>query len=213
MANFITLMRLPVLLILVLTLYAPSPQVRVAGVFLVVLLIAMDSLDGIVARRRNEVSLMGSVLDIMMDRSVELVLWVAFAHRGVIPVAIPIIAVLRGTMVDSLRSLHISSGVAPFGSARSGLSKWLVGSPVMRTSYGVAKLLSFTGLATVNALALYAVSPSPAHVTPELVHRLGTVFVALSWVAIAFCIARGLPVIIESFGTIAGREKNSHSAS
>jgi phosphatidylglycerophosphate synthase len=68
MANTITLSRLPFLVAIVILLYVGSPMVRVASAGLVFILIAMDSLDGIVARRRGEVGMLGSKLDIAVDR-------------------------------------------------------------------------------------------------------------------------------------------------
>jgi len=159
------------------------------------ILIGMDTLDGIVARARKEVSLLGSVLDIMADRAVELTLWIVYADLGLIPVTIPIIYVLRGTVVDSLRSVAVSAGQAPFKSMRTDLGKWLVGSPVMRSSYGISKLISFAGLATVNALAAYA---SHGAVAISTVRWLSLLFLLTSWVSVIFCLARGLPVIIEA---------------
>ena len=105
MANLITIGRFPVLIAIILLLYAPSPSARVTSAVLLILVIAMDSVDGIIARARDEESLLGSVLDIMVDRSVELVMWVCYADLGLIPVAIPIIYIVRGTIVDALRNI------------------------------------------------------------------------------------------------------------
>jgi len=164
MANAITLSRLPILVIIVLLFYTTDPISRLVSVFLLVILIALDTIDGMVARALHQVSHMGSVLDVMVDRVVELVLWICFADLKLIPVAIPIICVMRGTIVDSLRGVHVSAGQAPLKAARTPLGKWLMGSPVMRTSYGVAKLTSFTGLAIAHTLAAW-VSRSAA--SPE----------------------------------------------
>ncbi len=79
MANAITLARLPVLVGVVVLLYAGNPQVRIATAGLVLILILMDTIDGIVARRRREVGMLGSKLDIAVDRIVELVMWVVYA--------------------------------------------------------------------------------------------------------------------------------------
>jgi CDP-diacylglycerol---glycerol-3-phosphate 3-phosphatidyltransferase len=195
MANLITVLRFPVLLAIVLLFSAASPAVRLLNIGLLVLLILMDSLDGIIARRRNEVSLLGSVLDIMADRAVELILWVCYAHLRLIPVAIPLIVILRGTVVDSLRSVHVSAGQAPFKAMRTPMGKWLVGSPVMRSSYGVVKLVSFAGLALTHALAAYAVQGS---VGPGVVQTSLVVFNITSWLAVLLCLVRGVPVVVEA---------------
>ncbi len=199
MANLITLSRLPVLLIVVSMLYAANPAIRVASVFGVVILILLDTVDGIVARARHQVSLMGSVLDIMADRVVELVLWIVYADVNLIPVAIPIIYVMRGTIVDSLRSVHVSEGEAPFKAMRTGLGKWLVASPVMRTTYGVSKLISFAGLAFTHALSAYVArgSASASALQTSLL-----IFQITSWISVALCLVRGVPVILEALPSL-----------
>jgi len=195
MANTITILRFPLLVVVVLMLYSSSPLTRLITVPLSGLLIGMDMLDGLVARARKEVSLMGSVLDIMADRTVELVLWICFAHLGQIPVAIPIIYVMRGTVVDSLRSMHVGAGKAPFKAMRTGPGKFLVASPPMRTGYALSKLISFAGLALTYALAAYAARGT---VTWQTVRLSSLVFSVTSWISVALCLVRGLPVIIEA---------------
>ncbi|MBC7235288.1 MAG: CDP-alcohol phosphatidyltransferase family protein [Chloroflexi bacterium] len=194
MANLITISRLPLLIVIVLLLLAESPMVRLVAAFLVLILIALDTVDGIIARRRGEVSILGSVLDIMADRAVELVMWVVYAHLRLIPVGIPIIYILRGTIVDSLRNMSVGESRAPFKTMRTRLGSWIVGSSWMRSSYGLSKLLSFTGLAVVHALAAYAARGAVAEGTVRI---LLTIFNLMSWVSVAFCLVRGLPVVIE----------------
>lgn len=195
MANLITVLRFPLLIIVVLLLYAANPLARLVAAFLIVLLIGMDSIDGMVARARKEDSLMGSVLDIMADRAVELVLWVCYAHLGLIPVAIPIIYVLRSTVVDSLRSVHVGAGTAPFNAMRTRLGKFLVGSPAMRTGYAVSKLVSFAGLALTHSLEAYAAQGT---VSPDVARLSSSIFIVTSWIAVSFCLVRGAPVIVEA---------------
>ena len=195
MANLITLSRFPVLIAVILLLGAPSPVARLVGAFAMAVLIALDTVDGVVARAREEVSLMGSVIDIMADRAVELVMWVVYAHLGLVPVGIPIIYIIRGTIVDSLRSVHVSEGKAPFKAMRTTLGQWLVGSPIMRTSYGVSKFLSFTGLAVTHALFALASRGDGSIRTAE---TSLLVFSIMSWISVGFCLVRGLPVIIEA---------------
>ena len=74
LANLITLARLPLLLILVGLLFVPSFSAGLLGVGLLVVLYLMDWFDGYIARLRHEVTEMGAVLDIALDRAVENVL-------------------------------------------------------------------------------------------------------------------------------------------
>jgi CDP-diacylglycerol--glycerol-3-phosphate 3-phosphatidyltransferase len=195
MANLITLSRFPLLVAIVVLLYVPSPALRLVTVGLLVVLILLDTMDGVVARARHEESALGSLLDIMTDRAVELVLWVCYAHLGLIPVAIPIIYIVRGTVVDSLRNVHVGQGTAPFKIMRTPIGRWLVGSPAMRTSYAVSKLLSFTGLALTNALVAYAAQGA---ISVGEVQISQTISTALSWISVLFCLVRGIPVVLEA---------------
>lgn len=203
MANIITVSRFPLLFLIVIMLTLPSAGARLATVPLVVLLILMDTIDGLVARSRHEESLLGSVLDVMTDRSVELVMWVVFAHMRLVPLAIPIIFIIRGTVVDALRAVGVKQGTTPFGSTTSRVGSFLVGSPFMRSSYGIAKALAFTLLALTAALNTYVEIGQGSIQTVNTIHLVAMV---LSWIATAFCVVRGLPVIIESFAGLARSE-------
>ncbi|MGI6367406.1 MAG: CDP-alcohol phosphatidyltransferase family protein [Anaerolineae bacterium] len=208
MANAITLSRFPLLVLIVLLLSSASHGAHVAAVPLVVLLILLDTVDGLVARARGEESLLGSVLDIMADRSVELVLWVVYAYVRLVPLAIPVIFVLRGTIVDSLRAVGVRQGTKPFGSNTSRLGRALVASPVMRTGYALAKVLAFALLALTAAV-------QPAGWASSRIAEPGTLWTvarAASWIATLFCIVRGVPVIVETLPRLMSQSNNSEQA-
>lgn len=193
MANAITLSRLPLLLVVVILLYSDAPWLQIVAAGLLVLLIVLDSIDGLVARRRQEVGMVGSKLDIAVDRVVEMVMWVVFAHLGLISVAIPIIVIIRGTLVDTIRSFSLVWGKTSFGMMQSRWGKWLVGSAPMRTGYAVVKAVAFCALAL--ALGLQGLwHDTPRASWAEGVWVLGVV---LSWIATALCIIRGVPVLLE----------------
>jgi phosphatidylglycerophosphate synthase len=68
LANWITVSRFPVLLSYVLILFLAPAEWRLAAVLLLFVGLMLDTVDGVVARRRKETSLIGSVLDIAADR-------------------------------------------------------------------------------------------------------------------------------------------------
>jgi phosphatidylglycerophosphate synthase len=193
LANWITLSRFPLLLITVLILYHGSPWTRLVGVGLLFLGLMLDTVDGVVARKRGETSLFGSVLDIAADRTYELVLWVCFADLGMIPVAIPLIIIARTTLTDAFRSIGVGQGTAPFAQHRTALGRFLVGSSFMRTGYAVTKVITFCGLALTEALSGI---PGTSYVlgVPAMTSGLQVT----AWLAVAFCVFRGLPVIVHS---------------
>ena len=82
MANIITVARFPLLFIYLGILYYGNQTLMFWNVLLIFIIFNLDSLDGWVARKLNEASLLGSVLDIATDRTLEYVLWVVYAHLG-----------------------------------------------------------------------------------------------------------------------------------
>ncbi len=194
MANAITLARLPLLILIVLLFYVGTPAVQVANAGLVLVLILMDTLDGIVARRRQEVGMLGSKLDIAVDRIVEQVMWVVYAHLNLISVAIPIIFLIRGGLVDTVRSFSLIWGETSFGMMQTKWGRRLVASGFMRTLYGVSKALAFCALALALGLrGLWAGTPKAGWA--EVVWIFAVV---LSWLATTICVIRGAPVLLEA---------------
>jgi CDP-diacylglycerol--glycerol-3-phosphate 3-phosphatidyltransferase len=194
LANWITLSRLPLLLINVLILYRGSPSIRLAGTLVLFVGLMLDTVDGVVARRTGQTSLFGSVLDIAADRAYELVLWVCFADLEFIPIAIPLIVIGRTTLTDAFRSIGVAQGIAPFAQHRTSLSRFLVGSAFTRIGYSVSKVVTFCGLALSQAFSGLAPESTLGRSAPSLL----AVFRITAWVAVVFCISRGLPVIISS---------------
>jgi CDP-diacylglycerol--glycerol-3-phosphate 3-phosphatidyltransferase len=194
MANTITLARIPLLVVVVLLLYMGSPQVQVATAFIVLFLIFMDTLDGLVARYRGEEGMLGSKLDIAVDRIVELVLWVAYANLNLISVAIPIIVIIRGGLVDTIRSFSLVWGETSFGMMQTKWGRRLVASNFMRSIYGLSKAIAFCTLALALGLrGLWAGTPKA--VWAETIWAFA---VALSWIATVLCVIRGAPVLMEA---------------
>jgi phosphatidylglycerophosphate synthase len=192
LANWITLSRLPLLVFNILVLYHGTPFLRLVGAAVLLVGLLLDTVDGVVARSRGETSLFGSVLDIALDRTYEITLWVVFAHLGMIPVVIPLVVIARTALTDAFRSIGVASGVAPFDQHRSSLGRFLVGHPIMRTGYSITKVVTFIGLALSQAFAGYPETTPMGRLAPHLADSMAT----LAWVALGFCVFRGLPVIL-----------------
>jgi len=188
-ANLITMLRFPLLVIVILLLYFGGTIGQLIDAFLIVVLILMDTLDGLVARRRGEQTLVGSALDVAADRAVEIVLWVAFAHLGLIPVLVPITVIIRGALTDSIRNVALQYGKSSHSMMRSAWARWLVASPPMRIGYAAVKVIAFTLLALALGLR------SGSYAAWRTVWVVGVVF---TWTSVIVCILRGLPVVIEA---------------
>ena len=201
MANLITLSRL-VLLLAVMWLAYQTPSIwQLGSFFLVILIFVSDGLDGHIARTRKEVSPFGARFDIASDRIVELTMWVVVADIDLVPIWIPIIFIIRGVIIDTIRSGQSASvNVTPFALMRSPMGKFLVTSQFMRALYATVKACAFCCLVTLL--------PFPV-VLPELWNRVGSLWTSLTYffvyLSVCLCIARGLPVVAEF---ICGKKEN-----
>ncbi len=192
LANWITLSRLPLLLLSILALYSGSPPIRLAGAGSLFLGLMLDTVDGIVARRAGQTSMLGGVLDIAADRAYELALWVCFADLGLIPVAIPLLIIARTTLTDALRSIGIAEGTAPFAQHQTALGRFLVASTAMRSGYSACKVTTFCGLALAWAFTGFPAESELGMAAQPMLTALHPI----AWLAVILCIARGVPVIV-----------------
>jgi len=202
MANAITLVRIPLLVGIVVLLHHPNPWVRLALAPTIAVLIVMDGIDGIIARKRDKTSVLGSVLDIAADRTVELVFWVVFADLNLIPLAVPVIVLIRGVFVDAIRSIAPAHGLAPFELMRTELGRFLVKSPWLRTPYAVVKAVAFVLLAMQSAVSVVPPFLNPGGNGLNIAAQIAT------WISVLFCIVRGVPVLVEGSIVLAEQEED-----
>lgn len=192
MANLITLFRFVLLFPLIIMAYSAPPQWQVLNAPLLIFIVALDGVDGWVARRRNETSVFGSIFDVAIDRAVENVLWVVLADLDLVPIWVALTFIVRGTVVDSIRYAAISRGETAFGMMRSPWGRFIVAGRFMRGFYGIVKAVTFGWI--------FLIQPWPA-LFPELWQQWGNtagmVTNLLIYTSVALCIIRGLPVIIE----------------
>ena len=173
-----------------------STAAALAAVVLTVVAIAMDALDGIVARRMGLASKLGGIFDITADRIVEHVYWVTFAVAQLVPLWMPLVVVTRSVLVDAVRGLALVQGKTAFGStsmARSRLSHFLTASRAMRSAYGVAKLAAFVLLGLVAAAGARAGDGA-----------LEMAALAAALATVTLCVARGLPVLADAKAYLVG---------
>ena len=165
----------------------PYPAV---GLGLIPVAIAMDGLDGYLARRLGVTSELGAILDITGDRIVEHVFWIYFTVAGLVPLWVTLLIVSRSFTVDAVRSVALGAGKTAFGERtlqRSTLSRFLVASRAMRNAYGVAKVAAFTLLGLL--VLLKGVYGTASHVD------LRTVTDCVVLLTLGICIVRALPVV------------------
>lgn len=192
MANLITLGRFLLLFVLVALALKAPPGWQQVNAPLLVLIIALDGIDGYVARRRGETSAFGSVFDIMVDRVVENVICLVLAYLNLVPLWVAILFITRGIVVDSIRYRAVSEGESVFGMMRSRWGRALVASRFARGLYGAIKLVTFGWL--------FLIQPWPV-LYPALWNQwsgpIATVSNGLIFATVVMCVVRAIPVVIE----------------
>ncbi len=196
-ANIITLGRILIALS-VIVFFQAGFYFRAVAVVLTILVIYLDSLDGIVARKLGVASDFGALFDITGDRIVEHVYWILFTAMGLVSVWVPVIIVSRSFLVDTLRAVAFSQeGKTPFGEKsmmRSKFTFFLTASRFSRAVYGVGKVTVFVCLGII--LTMESAPYSFSHFFSEqlfLVFREVTEIIV--WVVVAMNLIRGLPVL------------------
>jgi phosphatidylglycerophosphate synthase len=186
-ANLVSLVRMFAVFAVVGLLFQPGPNMYTLALISTALIIWADGLDGYLARKLGESSPVGALVDILSDRVVELVYWIAFATLGWVPLWVPLVVMTRGIWVDGFRSLALKEGETAFGGSTMMKTWWgvlLVSSRFSRYTYAVTKALAF-----VMLIAAYH-----PHITWPGLHPLALI---TTYVSVGFCVVRGLPVLLE----------------
>jgi CDP-diacylglycerol---glycerol-3-phosphate 3-phosphatidyltransferase len=177
-----------------------------AAVGLTVTAIALDGVDGYIARTRGLASPLGAQIDILGDRIVENLFFTFFAVSGLVSIWVPLVFFVRGMLTDFVRNLAARSG--RIGVGRDGMleARWgraLVTSRASRASYAVLKCVCFCYLDLLLALRQWQVSWLGAEMR-MYISASQNVLVAS---AIAFCILRAIPVLWDGHRYWAGVRK------
>jgi phosphatidylglycerophosphate synthase len=174
--------------------FAEGDTARFTAFGLTVVVIWADGLDGYFARKLNQATKAGAMLDIAGDRVVEMAYWIAFAVLGWVPLWIPLLFLVRGTFVDAIRSQAAEKGYSAFGEKtmmQSPVGKFLVSSNFMRFTYAVLKAVAFCLLIA-------------AHTEVGKTTAVPAIALWCAYLAAAFCVVRGIPVLLEGWELLAG---------
>jgi CDP-diacylglycerol--glycerol-3-phosphate 3-phosphatidyltransferase len=202
-------------------LFGRGPWANLAAVGLTVAAIALDALDGHIARKKKMATAVGAQLDILGDRMIENVYFTYFAVVGMVSLWLPILFFARGALTDFLRGLAMKAGHSGWG-ANAMLQTWweraLVGSRWCRGLYAAMKCLCFCYLGLELALTrgpMALIGELTAHA--QMMIHMGAQM--LTWMTAAFCLLRGLPVLLEgwkyfpgSVGPVRGTKRAAQEA-
>lgn len=141
---------------------------RIIFLILTIIVVALDGLDGIIARKFNQATPLGAKIDIFCDRLTELGYWYFFGYLGLIGFWVFWFFLLRGMAVDYLTR----KSSKPLGES------WLRSGRFMRASYGTLKLLSFALLILCPFYEIYGLNIASL----------------CTWLTVLVCFLRALPV-------------------
>jgi len=174
--------------------------------------VALDGVDGYVARRLRMATALGAQLDILGDRVIENLFFIYFAVSGQISVWVPVIFFVRGVTTDFLRGLASTRGPgvnrdgAAVGEFRKNwmlAGRWsarIVASRVSRGAYAALKCICFCALG-VEWITLH--SQSSATNWAVAIHAAVS---GVVYATVAFCVVRAIPVFWEGLPNLRGAE-------
>lgn len=189
------------------SLFGRGAWANLVAVGMTVAAIALDAVDGHLARKKNLATPEGAQLDILGDRMIENVYFTYFAVMGMVSLWLPIFFFARGAATDFLRGLAFKAGHAGWGPANTLVSTWwgrtFVASRWSRGLYAALKCLCFCYLGLELALtrgpvALLGELTADVHMTIRWGAHI------LTWVTAAFCLVRAIPVLVSGWKYFAG---------
>ncbi len=189
--NIITLSRIGFAILTLGLLELKNFYTTLAAIFIIIFVIFLDFLDGFIARKFGMTTELGAVLDITGDRIVEYLFWLYFSVVKIISFWFPVIVIVRGVMVDTLRNVAFSKGKKPYEIQRRKVAKFLVESPYMRTSYAIMKAVTFS----LMGLDLFVKRQVPNFSFASSLHTVVLIFAVLT---VLQSIARAIPVLVEA---------------
>jgi CDP-diacylglycerol--glycerol-3-phosphate 3-phosphatidyltransferase len=199
-ANKITLLRVGVGFLAV-SLFGRNPWMNLFAVALTLTAVALDALDGHIARTRKMATPVGAQIDILGDRMIENMYFTYFAVVGMVSLWLPMLFFARGAATDFLRGLAMKAGHSGWGAHAMLQNRWarvLVASRWSRGAYATLKCLCFCYLGLELALTRGPVALlGPVTVDLHVAIRAGAQ--TLAWTTAAFCVVRGLPVLLEGW--------------
>jgi len=195
--NQITLIRLALVFVSI-GLFTLGSYASLLALVLLVITLGLDAADGFVARRFRLTSDAGAAFDIAADRIVESAYWIFFASAGLISFWIPTIIIARGGLTDFLRAIAFKQGQTAFGEKSMMKSRWgqiLASSRASRAAYGIIKCAAFFVMGAYLALNDFPQVRAALSTGAMRAFYFGAI--ALAGASVAFCIVRGVPVIVE----------------
>jgi len=184
MSNLITVFRLFLIFFMFPLILSKNYQLNLLGLLFLLVSMVLDWYDGYIARKLNIQSPFGASFDVFADRLSEVLVFLFFFFIDMIPLAIPVIFLIRGIITDYITSLSIKK----FGYEETRKK-------IFRSKFGKIKISD-------QVIDLYGVSKALVMIFILSVYiwnlQLGCVVIASAWLITIFNIIRGILVVYDS---------------
>lgn len=195
--NIISLLRILSIIPVAILVSINSLNSLYVALAIIIIAYLSDGVDGYIARKYHQETTLGSILDILGDRILEIGLWLIFASQGIVPAMVGIIFLIRGSITDTIRQINYGKNHStPFSLSSTLFSKLVVSSRFSRLLYGVIKFATFC-FAIFVLISRNTDSPSFSIYLFYLQ--------IMAWTTTIYNLARGVPVIVESFDLLSNK--------
>jgi len=158
--NYLSLARILAIPALVVMMLASFKDHEIVALVIFIFATLTDWLDGFIARRKGEVTVLGQLLDPTADKLLIASAIICLVDLGLVPSSAAIIIIGREIAVTGFRAMASSKGInipaSAFGKAKMGSESWILGALILGPGY-LGKIIMGTakvGLWLVVALAI-----------------------------------------------------------
>jgi CDP-diacylglycerol--glycerol-3-phosphate 3-phosphatidyltransferase len=158
--NYLSLARILAIPALVMLMLADFRGHEIVALAVYVFAALTDAVDGWIARRKGEITVLGQLLDPTADKLLIASALICLVELGLVPASAAIIIIGREIAVTGFRAMASSKGInipaSAFGKAKMGSESWILGALVLGPNYlgRIIMTVANVGLWLVVALAI-----------------------------------------------------------
>lgn len=108
--NKLTILRIVLAFVFMVFLFSPGITCKISALLVFVLASATDFLDGYLAKKNNQMTDFGRLMDPVADKILILSAFIAFVQLQIIPAWMVVIIIFREAAVSGLRALALAKG-------------------------------------------------------------------------------------------------------
>ncbi len=108
--NKLTVMRIVLAFVFILFLFMPGMASKIAAMLIFLLASGTDLLDGYLAKKNNQITDFGRLMDPVADKILILSAFVSFVQLQIVPAWMVVIIIFREVAVTGLRALALAKG-------------------------------------------------------------------------------------------------------